>query len=177
MVHHAPALRIGLYFALSIFSIILLGLTATRLHDTLNAAPGVSFHEPIIVELLVTSILLILWSWFIIHTIHTIRVRGPLTTFRHEGIGFFIIYIMLLVGTAIATNNWANLSFCFGIFTCNLLTAIVAFSWLCFITMTLCAFSTMLFLASNNGYGSVDEPLHSRWGSGANTGPTMSSRV
>ncbi|KAH7876942.1 uncharacterized protein C8R40DRAFT_1096590 [Lentinula edodes] len=165
--HHAPALRVGLYFALSLFSIVLLGLTAARIHQTLNFAPGTSFYDPIVVELLVTSILAMIWSWFIIHTIHTIRVSGPLTTFRHESIGILIIWIMFLVGTAIATNFWANLGVCFGVFTCDILTAIVAFAWLCFITMTLIGFSTMLFLARNNGYSSYDEPLHGRWGTGA----------
>ncbi|KAF9076902.1 hypothetical protein BDP27DRAFT_1518502 [Rhodocollybia butyracea] len=181
MVHHAPALRIGLYFALSIFSIILLGLTGARLHQTLNFAPGVSFHgmserhftpPPFLTQLLVTSILAIIWSWFIIHTIHSIRVTGPVTTFRHEGFGYFVIWLMFLVGTAIATvpqNKWANLSSCFGTFTCDILTAIVAFAWLCFITMTLIGISSALFLAGNSGYGSVDEPLHGRWGTGAKT--------
>ncbi|KAJ3814913.1 hypothetical protein F5876DRAFT_31858, partial [Lentinula aff. lateritia] len=165
-----------------LFSIVLLGLTAARIHQTLNFAPGVSFYgavsiiDPIVVELLVTSVLAMIWSWFIIHTIHTIRVSGPLTTFRHESIGFFIIWLMFLVGTAIATvrkhppssqNYWANLSVCFGVFTCDILTAIVAFAWLCFITMTLIGFSTMLFLARNNGYSSYDEPLHGRWGTGS----------
>ncbi|KAJ3798134.1 hypothetical protein GGU11DRAFT_704429 [Lentinula aff. detonsa] len=170
--HHAPATRLGLYFALSLFSIVLLGVTAARIHQTLNFAPGVSFFDPIVVELLVTSALAIIWSWFIIHTIHTIRVNGPVTTFWHEAIGFLIIWIMFLVGTAIATNFWANLGVCFGVFTCDILTVIVAFAWLCFITMTLIGFSTMLFLARNNGYGSIHEPLHGRWGTGQTGGPT-----
>ncbi|KIK67874.1 hypothetical protein GYMLUDRAFT_190702 [Collybiopsis luxurians FD-317 M1] len=168
MAHHAPALRIGLYFALALFSIILLGLTAAEINHTLSIAPG--FYHPIVVELLVTSILAIIWSFFIMHTIHTIRVRGPVTSFRDESIGFLIIWIMYLVGTAIATNFWGNLGTCFGFFFCDVLTAIVAFSWLNFITMTLIGFISMLFLAGNSGYGSIHEPLHGRWGTGAKTG-------
>ncbi|KAF5390702.1 hypothetical protein D9757_002577 [Collybiopsis confluens] len=157
-------LRLGLYFALALFSIILLGLTAARINYTLGLAVG--FYDPIVVELLVSSIIAIIWSFFIMHIIHTIRVGGPVTTFRHESIGFIIIWIMFLVGAAIATNFWANLSVCFGTFTCDILTAIVAFSWLNFITLTLIGIFSMLFLAGNSGYGSMDEPLHGRWGSG-----------
>jgi hypothetical protein len=166
MAHHAPALRIALYFALSLFAIVLLGLTATRLHDTSH----LGFFDRIVAELLAAAVLAMLWSWFIMHTIHSIRVRGPVTSFAHEYFGLFILWLMFLVGAAIATHSWGNLG-CLGQFSCDLLTTIVVFAWLCFITTTLIIFYTMLFLAGNSGYGSVHEPLHSRWGSGAKTGP------
>ena len=53
-----------------LFSAVLLGLTATRLHYTLFLPPydplnnGQSFFDPIVVELAVTSILALFWSSF-----------------------------------------------------------------------------------------------------------------
>ncbi|KIK51551.1 hypothetical protein GYMLUDRAFT_208559 [Collybiopsis luxurians FD-317 M1] len=161
MGHHYAALRIALYAALLIFSIVLLGLTGTRIHRTLSGNTG--FYDPIVVELLVTSSLAILWSLYLMHVIHAARVRGPATSFRGEFIGWFVIWTMFLVGAAIATNFWGNLGFCFGVFSCNVLTDIVAFAWLCFIITTLIGFSAMLFLAGNGGRASINEPLHGRW--------------
>ena len=51
-----------------LFSAVLLGLTATRLHYTLFLPPfdplnnGQPFYDPIIAELLVTSVLALFWS-------------------------------------------------------------------------------------------------------------------
>ena len=51
-----------------LFSAVLLGLTATRLHYTLFLPPfdplnnGQPFYDPIVAELLVTSVLALFWS-------------------------------------------------------------------------------------------------------------------
>ncbi|KAL0574011.1 hypothetical protein V5O48_007933 [Marasmius crinis-equi] len=71
MPFNTAALRIGLYFALSLFAIVLLGLCAARINYTTNLPAGdplnggVHFYDPIVAELLATSILTMLWSWFI----------------------------------------------------------------------------------------------------------------
>ncbi|KAF5371887.1 hypothetical protein D9757_010579 [Collybiopsis confluens] len=159
--HSNRGARIALYVALLIFSIILLSLTATRLHRTLGAAPG--FYERTVVELLVVASLAILWSAYIIHVIHALRVSGPVTSFTGEFIGLSVLWTMFLVGSAIATHRWANLGFCFGVFGCNLLTSILAFGWLCFIITTLLIFAAMLSLARHGEYSNTGEPLHGKW--------------
>ena len=53
-----------------VFSVLLLGHTAARIHYTENLSPydplngGHHFYDPVIAELLVTSILAMLWSTF-----------------------------------------------------------------------------------------------------------------
>ncbi|KAF5362616.1 hypothetical protein D9758_009608 [Tetrapyrgos nigripes] len=102
-------LRIALYFALSLFSIVVLGLAAARLKYTLNLPRGDplnfgnNFHESIVAELLATSILTMLWSWYIIHVIHKRREHGLVSSFRRAWIPLFILWVMWLVGAVIAT--------------------------------------------------------------------------
>jgi len=160
------ALRIALYFALAVFSIVLLGLTAARIHytthlplgDPLNN--GSDFYDPIVAELLATSILTILWSFFIIHSIHKRHENRFVSTFRGELIGLFILWVMSLVGAAIATTIWGDLNFCHQFSACRLLTAMVAFAWMCFILMTFILFVDIAFVVANGG---LREPLHGRW--------------
>ncbi|KIK67200.1 hypothetical protein GYMLUDRAFT_37266 [Collybiopsis luxurians FD-317 M1] len=161
-----PALRISLYSALAIFSIVQLGLTAARLHytthlplgDPLNG--GSNFYDPIVAELLATSILSIFWSWFIIHCIHKRHENRFITTFRGELIGLFVLWLMQLVGAAIATTFWGKLSFCQIYQACRLLTALVAFGWMNFIILTFVFLVDIAFVVANDGWR---EPLHGRW--------------
>jgi hypothetical protein len=59
-----------------IFAVVLLGLTAARIHYTENLSPkdplngGHDFYDPIIAELLVASILSMLWSTFASVVLH-----------------------------------------------------------------------------------------------------------
>ncbi|KAJ2995061.1 hypothetical protein NUW54_g7453 [Trametes sanguinea] len=79
--------RVGLYVVLWLFSAVLLGLTATRLHYTLHLPPGDplnngnSFYDPIVAELLVTSVLGLLWSSFM-YVIDLRPLRAPLLSVR-----------------------------------------------------------------------------------------------
>jgi hypothetical protein len=111
-----------------VFSVVLLGLTSARIHYTENLSPddplngGVHFYDPIIAELLVTSILVILWSMFAsvfclqvflnvartnpILSVHAIYMRCDrlvIHTFAVEAIALSMLFVMWLVGTAIAT--------------------------------------------------------------------------
>ncbi|KAJ3975143.1 hypothetical protein EV361DRAFT_550182 [Lentinula raphanica] len=161
-----PALRIAFYFSSALFSVVLLGLTAARIHytthiplgDPLNS--GQDFYDPIVAELLATSILAILWSWFIIHCIHRRYENRFITTFRGELIGLFILWVMYLVGAAIATTFWGNLARCQVFQPCRILTALVAFAWINFIIMTFILFIDIAFVVANGGFR---EPLHGRW--------------
>ncbi|KAF5362619.1 hypothetical protein D9758_009605 [Tetrapyrgos nigripes] len=169
-------LRIALYFALSIFSIVVLGLAAARLHYTLNLPLGdplnfgVSFHDPIVVELLVTSILTMLWSWHVIHVIHKRRETRFVSTFRGGFVVLFILWVMWLVGAAIATHasnppqtnlRWGDLSSCWGFKACRILTAFLAFVWISWIVATIIFIIEILFVSQNNG--ALRGPYHGRW--------------
>ncbi|KAF9262045.1 hypothetical protein L218DRAFT_929996 [Marasmius fiardii PR-910] len=155
------ALRRAGYFALSLFAIILLGLCATRINNTLKA----HFHERIVAELLASAALTILWSWFIFHAIHARREGGFISTFRGEMIGSFILWILLLVGAAIATSNFGDLSGC-NSFSCMLITALIAFAWITWGTLTLLMLTSALYATVHTGW---DDPMHARWAPRAGT--------
>lgn len=165
-------LRFALYLALSLFAIALLGLCAARIHHTIGLSRGsvlnggVDFWDPIVVELLTTAILTMLWSWFIMHTIRKRRDSGFVSKFRDEIIGSTILWIMLLVGAAIATTTsnrpygrkWGNLSACNGIsINCRVLTALVAFAWINWITLTILLALAFAHAAANR---SLRHPMH-----------------
>ncbi|KAL0567091.1 hypothetical protein V5O48_014907 [Marasmius crinis-equi] len=148
MVFGNAALRRVGYVALSLFSIVLLGLCATRIDNTRKSA---GTYDPIIAELLAASILTMLWSW--------VMETGYVSSFRSEMVGGFILWLLLLVGAAIATNKWNNLIDC-KVFVCQLLTTIVAFAWITWGTLTLLMLITMLYATVHRGW---DEPMHARW--------------
>jgi len=65
-----PVIRIALYCTLWVISLVLLGLSAARIHYTENLSPsdplngGQDFYDPVVAELLATSIIVTLWSMF-----------------------------------------------------------------------------------------------------------------
>ncbi|KAL0574020.1 hypothetical protein V5O48_007942 [Marasmius crinis-equi] len=159
--------RIG-YLALALFSLVLLGLTATRIRRTMR----LGFHERIIAELLAAACVALLWSLFHFFTIHRRREGGFLSTFRSEMISNFIPWILLLVGAAIATDQFRNSGNLSGIstsrgnltgcnsFDCRLLTTIIAFAWITWSTLTLLMLTSALYSTVHSGW---DEPMHARW--------------
>ncbi|PPR04353.1 hypothetical protein CVT24_013205 [Panaeolus cyanescens] len=142
-------LRLFLYAWLFATSVVLLGLTAYRIHYTKNLTGGdiltnsSHFYDPIIAELVVTSSLAILASlWYMIAIASRIG-RGPLGTYLSEQIFLFIIWVMFLVGAAITTHKWLHLKWCRGGYrACRILETIKGFSWICF------GFTSFLLLAS-----------------------------
>ncbi|KAK7455845.1 hypothetical protein VKT23_010882 [Stygiomarasmius scandens] len=173
------ALRIALYFALSLFSIVVLGLAAARLHYTLHVPlgdpvnGGEDFYDRIVVELLVSSVLTMLWSWWIIHVIHKRKESRFISTFRGGFIGLFILWLMWLVGAAISTHMWGKLGWCQIYKPCRILTAFVAFVWIGWITMTVIFIVELIFVSKNGG---MRMPLHGRWDPRMSTAaPSMSS--
>jgi len=161
-----PPLRIALYFSLILFSLVLFGLSAARLHytthlpsgDPLNG--GNNFYDPIVVELLFTTLLTVPWSIFIIHSIHKRAEHRLVSTFRGELIGLVILWIFWLVGAAVASSIWGDLSFCFQYHACRLLTVLVVFSWVGWIVITAILVVNLLFSFANKA---LMEPLHGRW--------------
>ena len=97
--------RHALYSLIWIFSVIELGLTAYRIHKTRQAG----YHEPIVAELLSVSIFTLLWipiaSLLIRRATSATGNAGQTSTMHHHGetIGNAIIWLMWLVGAAIAT--------------------------------------------------------------------------
>jgi len=161
-----PLIRIALYFILGIFSVILFCLCAARLHytthlpigDPLNG--GDDFYDPVVVELLFTTMLTVPWCIFIIYAIHK-RVESRLiSTFRGELIGLSVLWLFWLVGAAVASSLWGDLSFCHEFNACRVLSTLVAFSWLGWITLTAILAVNILFSFANKA---LTEPLHGRW--------------
>ncbi|KAF9459407.1 heterokaryon incompatibility protein-domain-containing protein [Collybia nuda] len=158
-------LRIALYSALAIFSIILLGLTAARIDYTGNRrfsdpirSSARHYYDPVVVELLVTSIFSFLWSLPLIYLLHSRKGRGVASSYAFEFLGLFVLWVMYLIGTAIATHYWHGLGFCWGFNQCRILTAIVAWGWInwavtTFLLLTSCA-------GQQSSHAGYRDPLH-----------------
>jgi len=127
--------RLVLYCFFWIFAVVLLGLTAARIHYTENLSPedplngGHGFYDPVIAELLAASIFSMLWSTFAIHAIYMRCDRLVIHTFAVEAIALSMLFMMWLVGTAIATTMWGNLGWCHQYSPCRLLSALVGIAW------------------------------------------------
>ncbi|KJA26596.1 hypothetical protein HYPSUDRAFT_198867 [Hypholoma sublateritium FD-334 SS-4] len=123
-------------------STTLLGLTAYRINYTKHLSNGdiltnnSNFYDPIIVELLVTSILALLFSLFLIAAVFSRFGTGAKGFFAEHAM-MWIIWIMFLVGAAITAHTWRNTWWCRGGYKeCRIIAAIKAFSWICWILAT-----------------------------------------
>ncbi|KAL1945336.1 hypothetical protein VTO73DRAFT_2187 [Trametes versicolor] len=158
--------RVGLYVVLWLFSAVLLGLTATRLHYTLRLPPGdplnngQPFYDPIVAELLVTSVLAMIWSSFIIHVIHRSYDYGRISTFAGELVGLMGLFALFLVGAAISSTFWGNLFWCHQFWQCRILTVLVAFAWMCWVLVFILVFVSTMFAVANAAFF---HPLHGRY--------------
>jgi len=166
MAFDLPTFRIASYAILALFSFIVFGLTIGRLSYTNNLPRGdplnrgKDFYDPDIVELLVTTMMTIVWAVFVMRTIHKRVEDNLVSTFRAELVGLFIIWMFWLVGTAIATTQWGNLGFCQEFEACRVLSAIVAFSWLSWVMVSFNFGVSITFILANNA---LLEPLHGQW--------------
>ncbi|EJF58863.1 hypothetical protein BD309DRAFT_927161 [Dichomitus squalens] len=158
--------RVALYVVLWLFSAVLLGLTATRLHYTLFLPPfdplnsGKPFYDPIVAELLVTSILALFWSSYIIHVIHRSYDYGRFSSFAAELLGLMALFTLFLVGAAISSTFWGDLFWCHEFWQCRLLTALVAFAWMCWVMTFALIVISVLFAVANSAFF---HPLHGRY--------------
>ncbi|KAH8823699.1 hypothetical protein DL96DRAFT_235045 [Flagelloscypha sp. PMI_526] len=177
--------RVILYTFLAIVSCVLFGLCAARLyytthlskHDPLNH--GIPFHDPIVAELIVTAFLTLLWGSSMSCIIGSRSERGLISRFRGEFIGLFILWLMWLVGAAYSSHLWGNLKSCWSYKACRILTALVAFSWIGWIVLTLLAIMSICFVWANEAF---QEPLHGRYwfdseGRRISRGPEMTQRA
>jgi len=162
------AFRIIFYVALFLFSLVLFGLCAARIHYTTHLPPGdplnggTSFYDPIVAELLVVSLLTMFWSPTIAHAVHARHEyhKRYLFSFIFELIGMGILFVFWIVGAAIATKFWGNLRFCHQYEACRLLTTLVAFAWMGVIVIAILIVTSALFAISNSAF---HEPLHGQW--------------
>jgi len=151
-----------MYGLLGLFSFILLCLSAARLHYTthLPKGDGMSFYDPIVAEVLFTTLLTITWCIFTIYSIHK-RYENPyLSTFLGEVIGLSVLWLFWIVGAGVASTMWGNLGFCQQFQACQILSALVAFSWLGWLVLSLLLGFSLLFSFANKGFM---DPLHGRW--------------
>ncbi|TFK19558.1 hypothetical protein FA15DRAFT_674325 [Coprinopsis marcescibilis] len=161
-----PVLRIGLYAAFAVCSFFVFVFCCARLNytttlsrdDSLNN--GRSFHDPVIPELLFTSLIAMPWAGFMIYSIHKRYENRYLSKFRDEIIGLAVIWLFWMVGTGIATSMWGSLGWCQHINACRILTALVAFCWLGWLALTALLGIALLFAIANNAFL---EPLHGKW--------------
>ncbi|KAL1748117.1 hypothetical protein HDZ31DRAFT_30374 [Schizophyllum fasciatum] len=155
---HSP-LRKGLYTLLSLLSIILIGLTLTRIVRTESVYPQ-GFYDRIVAELLATSLLTLPWT---LHAFHSLQRRidtGLGRSFSHEFGVLLVLWILWLVGAAIATSHWTDLYSCWYEFSCRLLTAIVAIAWSGFGVLTLLLITSAVLGRLKGGYG---QPMHAQY--------------
>ncbi|TEB18049.1 hypothetical protein FA13DRAFT_1758862 [Coprinellus micaceus] len=129
--------RIFLHSLLWACAVVLLGLTAYRIHYTKSLDNGdiltssSHFYDGVIVEMMVTSCLAILGSMVCIGLIAGTR-KGSRSSMLAEG-WTWILWVMFLVGAAIITHKWLHLKWCRGSYkVCRILETIKAFSWICF---------------------------------------------
>ncbi|KAN0080362.1 hypothetical protein V8E55_009928 [Tylopilus felleus] len=172
MIH---SLRFVLYCILFIFAVVTLALSAVRIHYTTHLPPtdptnyGIQFYDPVVIELLVTSILTVFWAPFVARTIHSRLEHRFFSSFAAELIGLFVFFLLWLVGAAIATRTsnppdihvyWGNLSSCWFQWECRTLTALLAFAWLSWLVVFALFLTSLLFAIANKAYR---EPMHGRW--------------
>ncbi|KAF8200198.1 hypothetical protein BJ912DRAFT_948260 [Pholiota molesta] len=161
-----PIIRMGLYGLLTFWSFVLFCLAATRLNytthlpkgDPLNG--GRPFYDPIVVEVLITTLMTMPFSIFIALSIHKRWEHPVVSTFLAEIVGLSVLWIFWIAGAAGTTNPWGALGWCQQFEACRVLSALVAFAWLGWLTLTaLLAFSLLFSIANKAAF----EPLHGRW--------------
>jgi len=172
MIHPA---RFVLYIILFLFALVTLALSAVRIHYTTHIPSydptnnGVQFYDPVVVELLVTSILTVFWAPFVARTIHGRLEHRFFSSFGAELIGLFVFFILWLVGAAVATHTsnppkldvyWGDLSSCWFFWECRTLTAMLAFAWLSWIVVFALLVTSLLFTIANKAFR---DPMHGRW--------------
>jgi hypothetical protein len=161
-------IRVILYGVLLLFSFILFCLCCARLNYTTNLQHddplngGISFYDPDIAFLLVCTLFSMAYAPFAIFVIHWRREYRYAGKVWHEAVALFLLWLFYIIGTAIATSFWGALSWCQGFLACRVLSALVAFAWLTWITLTALLVLTLLF-ALANGRESWSEPAHGRW--------------
>ncbi|KAF5353290.1 hypothetical protein D9756_007967 [Leucocoprinus leucothites] len=152
-----PPVRLGLYAILTLFSLILFCLTATRLHYTNT---NLNFYESYAAELIFTGLVTMIWCIFVILAMFKRFEFRFITTFLGEIVVLVILWFFWVVGAGIASTSWAGIDNCQQFEACRVLSALLAFAWLSWITLTALLIVTVLFSVANHA---LQQPLHGRW--------------
>jgi len=161
----AISMRVGLYIFLILSSFVLFGLTATRLHYTTHIPSGdplnngLNFFDPIVAELCASALVTFFVAIFYTVTIANRAQKKRYTRIWFEAILLSIAWVMLLIGAGIATSIWPNLNFCHVFQACRILTAMVAFAWITWITVMFLLFSSVVYAMR---YRAWTEHVHGR---------------
>ncbi|KAE9398865.1 hypothetical protein BT96DRAFT_713522 [Gymnopus androsaceus JB14] len=164
-------IRAGLYVALLIFSFILFALSCARINYTLHLSRtdplnrGISFYDPVIPELIFTTLVTMAWSGLMLVLFFSDALKIPFLK-RHgeELIGIIVLWFFWVGGAAAASALWGDLSFCQQFQTCQVLSALEAFAWFGWLTLTaLIVLSLVVFVQSQRKGGKgLEEPLPTR---------------
>jgi len=133
MTFDLPPVRLGLYGALGFFSFLVFCLSAARLQYTTHIPGGDpldggrDFYDPIVVELLFTTLMTMPWCGYLIFCIYKRFEARYVSTFLEELIGLSVLWLFWIIGASIASSFWGDLSFCQRINACRVLSALVAF--------------------------------------------------
>ncbi|KAF8339305.1 hypothetical protein F5887DRAFT_478050 [Amanita rubescens] len=149
-------LRIPLYATLVLFSLLVFCLCCARLNFTTTKLDG---YEPIVVELLVTTLLTIPWALYIIYCISKRVETKYVSKFREEIVGLAILWLFWIVGAADASGIWPDVSGCLQDRECQVMSALLAFSWLAWVTLFAILVLDTLFVIANKFWM---EPIHGR---------------
>ncbi|KAI0333366.1 hypothetical protein GY45DRAFT_1244881 [Cubamyces sp. BRFM 1775] len=133
-------LRLPLYICLWVFAAIVLILTSVRLNYTLHLPKGdplnngVDFFDPIVAHLLACSLLALGTIPFVMQWVPQL-ITSAASANLFELASLSVIWLLWLVGCVVSTSIWPNLSFCFQFAPCRILTAMMAFAWLGWVTL------------------------------------------
>jgi len=158
--------RLLSYVTLWVFAACTLGMAAARIHYTLHLPDndplngGVDFYDPIIAEIIAAASLTLLFAPLLIVRIHRRHDIGFMSTFGGELIGLMVLFILWIVGAAIATQKWGKLGWCHVYGACRLLTAIVAFTWMSWIMTFFLTLSCIWCIVRNDGFS---QHVHGRY--------------
>lgn len=130
-------------------------MTGYRIHHTESSVANT--YDPIVAALLVTSALTLLWVPFAAF----VGLRNTTSRFgglHHELGGGFVLWVMWLIESAIATNKWPTRTFARAVAEDkkqgNILITIVAFGWLAFSVLSI----VKVFLAMHYAHVAAGAP-------------------
>ncbi|KAJ3767996.1 hypothetical protein FB446DRAFT_753050 [Lentinula raphanica] len=158
---HLGLIRAGLYATLLVFTFILFVLCCVRINDTLQ----VNFYDPVVAELLFTSIVTMLWCALMLCIFFVTTLKFEfLRLYWQELIGLVILWFFWIGGAAAASSIFGDLSACQQFRACQILSALLAFAWLGWITLTVMLIISIVVMitATRDGRKVLDEPLPSR---------------
>ncbi|KAJ8073878.1 hypothetical protein PM082_012156 [Marasmius tenuissimus] len=172
MIFDFISIRAWLYIALVVFSFILLALCAARISFTNDVAGG---YEASVVELLVSTILALLWTGFMLLLYFTSTSNRLIRFYRDELIALVILWLLWLGGAAAASDIFRGCSVVGDrFFGCRYTSAILAFAWLGWITLT-----ALLGVSAYIGWkhGGLTTELHGRNSSRTTTTSASAPKV